>query len=709
MLEKIKTDDVSGVTMCTGCMSCYSACPFGAIEPGYSREGFLRPVIDREKCVSCRKCIAACPVCTQCESTYLPEKCYAVIAKDEYRMSASSGGMFPYLAARYLEEGGYVAGAVFDEVFRVKHIVTDSWDELEKMKTSKYLQSNPGKVYWEIEQLLQQDKKVMFTGCACQTAGLKRYLKKDYDNLLLVDVVCHGVPSAQVFQQYIEELGQQKQSIKKISFRNKEKMGWSSGLYIEFADGQEVIEQSGGPFMSGFLENWFLQDSCYECKFKDKRYSDITLGDFWGINQLADFDDGNGTSLVILNTPKGEAVFDQIAAGTEKIAVTDTRNAVIFNPSIQYSVKKNKNRQLFFADIFHKSFKETALSILEKQQYDVALVCWWSQNYGNALTNYALYRSIEKLGKRAIILDNYSTLRPVNQFRKFADSHYCCSSDIFADHSIGLLNRCCHTFLVGSDQLWNWTYQRYYHCGNYFQLDFADDEKRKVAYGSSFGNASGAMPAEKGKRLYQRFDAIGVREESGKRVCKEKYGVEADVVKDPVFLLTMEEYQSLAQESSVVESQPYIVAYLLNATDYKRTLCQELQKKIGAGKIVYIIDADPLNRDHNIAVLEYNDVKYEIKVEDFINYFLYSEYVITDSYHGTCLSIIFQKSFIAIKNRETERFDCFYKYPVLKNQIIHEGDQYQSEHLFQKIDYDKIIVELQKEYQESQKWLEEHI
>lgn len=704
--ERVETDNIAGVKKCTGCLSCYNACPYGAIEKEYDGEGFIRPVVREDRCRHCKKCILACPVCTECESYLTPEKCYAVMAGDQWRIKGSSGGMFPYMASVFLEQGGYAAGAVFDEDFRVKHIVTNRQDELEKIYTSKYVQSDPGEVYKEIRVLLEKNEKVLFSGCACQIAGLKKYLSKEYENLFLVDVVCHGVPSPAVFGKYIHEIEDEEGAVKEISFRNKEKMGWKTGFYARLEDGREILRSvEDDLFLSGYLANWFLRECCYECRFKEHRYGDITLGDFWGINRLTEFDDGQGTSLVIVNSPKGEMIFDGLLKDTKKAVITYTENAISFNPCISHSVKKMRLRDLFFAEIWNRSFHDAVRHILEKQKYDVGLVCWWSQNYGNALTNYALYKTVQKLGKKVLVLDNCGPQQPLEQFREFADASYECSSDIFGDNSIGFVNMCCDTFLVGSDQVWNWS-ARY---KNYFQLDFVEDGKRKIAYGSSFGNADGAMPAETGRPLYQRFHAIGVREESGAKVCMEKYHVPATVVMDPVFLPGKEEYRELAGQSLICEEEPYILSYFLNPTEEKRQLCTRIRDRMGVMKVIHIIDADPLFREDSMAVLQYDNVKYELKVEDFLYYFMNCRYAVTDSYHGLCFSLIFQKPFIALKNRESERFDTFSRYKQLQNRIISPGQTIDMDEVMHEPDYREIGKRLEENREVSEKWLRKQL
>lgn len=706
--ETIETPNVSGVRHCIGCLGCYNICPFGAIEQGYDENGFIRPVINDEKCQKCGLCIKVCPSCNECEGTLLRDECYAVIGDEKLRQQSSSGGVFPMLATEFLKAGGYVAGAVYDEKFEVRHIVSDRYEDLLKMQSSKYVQSNMGTVYSQIKEKLENGKSVLFSGCACQVAGLKSYLGREYEGLVTVDVVCHGVPSPKVFEKYINDISGGTENIQEISFRKKDRMGWRTGFYMKLHSGEEVLEMDENPYIMGFLGNWFLQESCYECRFKNKQYSDITLGDFWGIDQWSDFADEKGTSLMIVNTKKGEEVLEVMAEKFKKISITKTHNALMFNPAINQAARKSKCRELFFEKFNNNGVQETICDVFKEMKYDVGLVYWWSQNYGNALTNYALHRSIKKLNKSVLVIDNLCPVKPVLQFADFAKEHYECSSDAFSDNTAEILNMCCDAFVVGSDQVWNKEYSDGYHCGYFYQLDFVDENRKKLSYAASFGSPEGAMTDENAKKFYQCFDAISVREEFGVGVCEELYHVSAKRVMDPVFLLNKDEYAELAAKAGRMEKEPYIVTYLLNPTEEKRKLILEVQKKLGI-KVINIIDASPVNREDNMAVLGYENIRWGLKVEEFVSYIMGSEYVITDSYHGTCFAVIFNKMFVALQNRQAERFAMFRKFEQLQKHIIGVGESIHMDDVMSPIAYEQVNCKIKENREISMKWLEEQL
>ena len=713
--EQVDTTTIEGVQACTGCMACFNECPVNAIHMEQNREGFSVSVVAEEQCIQCGKCKQVCPVCNETPGVLCPDECYAVMGSDEIRKLCSSGGVFGILAEKMLEEGGYVSGAVWNKNWQVEHIVSKDTENIRRMYSSKYVQSDIKDTYRQIKELLENGHKVLFSGCGCQVAGLKRYLKKEYENLLTVDVVCHGVPSQEVWNTWLEQdilqsSGRTKEEIAEISFRKKEVFGWNVGVHIRYQDGEHIeYRDKESSYMAGFLNNWVLRECCYACRFKNKKYSDITLGDFWGINQIHQFDDELGTSFVTVNTTKGAVFFKSVLERFGKIVGLRTASALPFNPCISESVEKPVSRDIFFGE--WKNSGTTLEGCLQKVKnqlhFDLALVCMWGLNYGNAITNYALYTYIKKQGKQPIMLDNYCGLQPKEQFWAFAKAHYAMSSSYFPTYDYSLLNQACDAFLVCSDQVWNYAYADIYGYGSYFQLDFAEGDKKRVSYASSFGNPKGAMPAEIGKKLYGRFDAISVRESFGVPLCKKLYDVDAVRVVDPVFLLEREDYDRLLEDVSETES--YIVVYMLNPTAEKRQLCLELQQKLGGIQMVNLMDANPQFRNHGMHILEYDNIKLDLTVEEWLSYIRNAVYVITDSFHGTCFSVIFGKRFATVKARESERFETFSAFPELEGRILEDGTPYDVDKLLEEIDYPAVYQRLEEEKKASKAFIHEHI
>lgn len=338
---------------CTGCGACVQVCALGAVSMKEDKEGFLFPVINEDLCVSCKKCIDSCPAEKAVKKT-VPKGIYAARTQDEAVVAkSSSGGLFSVFAAAILQEGGVVFGAGYDESLNLIHKSVTSEDSIKELAGSKYVQSDVKDTYKSVKSHLDNGKKVLFAGTPCQCAGLSAYLSKEYSNLFLVDFVCHGVPSPGLYKKYLEFMGKRGE-IKSVRFRDKT-IDKKSGHYIsiEYSNGEVYREASvNDPYMLAFLQNISLRKSCYNCAFKDyKTSSDITIGDFWGIEKTDScLSDKDGVSLVILHTEKGQNFFCNI----EDRIVFDKRTeqeALRDNKSISVSTGNNPLRDKFLRDM----------------------------------------------------------------------------------------------------------------------------------------------------------------------------------------------------------------------------------------------------------------------------------------------------------------------------------------------------------------------
>ena len=343
---------------CCGCHACASICAKHSITMQADEEGFLYPVVDKDTCTDCGLCEKVCPVINQSEPCK-PLKVYAAKNKnEEIRRQSSSGGIFTLLAEKVIAEDGIVFGARFDEEWNVIHSWTDTIEGIAAFRGSKYVQSTIGDTYRETKDFLKQGRKVLFSGTPCQIAGLKKYLRKEYDNLLTVDVVCHGVPSPLVWHTYLKETHEQlraKRGVGKntvplymgelpvitgISFRDKTN-GWKKfGFRLRYAASEaaknsvsasaidkelSMYEDVGSnPYLSGFVRDLYLRMSCHHCTVRSGRsHSDITLADYWGIkNFYPEFADDKGISLVLLNTHKALRVYEVIQDEINHISST---------------------------------------------------------------------------------------------------------------------------------------------------------------------------------------------------------------------------------------------------------------------------------------------------------------------------------------------------------------------------------------------------
>lgn len=292
-------------------MACGAVCPKNAIKGIKDEYGFTRPETDNTLCVECGLCQKVCPVNKKSSNDSLAA--YAAYNKDtDVRDKSSSGGIFALLAEDVLAEGGSVCGAGYDESFIPTHKIITDKKELDALLGSKYVQSETEGLWKQLKALLDGGKKVLFCGTPCQCAALTSYLGKEYDNLLKADIICHGVPSQKLWKSYLDS---NFRDVKSVSFRDKSK-GWHLfSVKVTHADGEYLETIHKNPYYRIFFGNNALRECCYDCNFKGDGYeSDITLGDFWGINRLyPQMNDDKGISAVIVRTEKGRKAFEKLS------------------------------------------------------------------------------------------------------------------------------------------------------------------------------------------------------------------------------------------------------------------------------------------------------------------------------------------------------------------------------------------------------------
>lgn len=354
---------------CCGCSACSQRCPKQCISMQFDNEGFLYPQVDSSKCIDCHLCEKVCPIINQ-DDARAPLKVYAAKNSDnKVRHQSSSGGIFTLLAEHTIKDCGVVFGACWDKEWNVKHDYVDNINDLQRFRSSKYLQSVIGDSYLKAEQLLKTGRKVMFTGTPCQIAGLKHFLRKEYDNLLAVEVICHSVPSSGVWQQYLatrlHTLKWERSDIRENSFRNKN-TGWKNYSFVIVNQNGNIFTElsCNNLFMRGFLADLYTRPSCHACPAKHlKSGSDITLGDFWGIETLRpNIDDDKGISAIIVSSEKGKYVLHSINAELHEVQYNEliTRNPALVN-SCPLSPKRT---EFFYNNGF--TFEEKVKKLLKK-------------------------------------------------------------------------------------------------------------------------------------------------------------------------------------------------------------------------------------------------------------------------------------------------------------------------------------------------------
>lgn len=363
---------------CCGCSACAQRCPKQCITMQTDNEGFLYPVVDTNLCIDCGLCEKVCPIINKNEPRR-PLKVYAAINKDEdIRMQSSSGGIFTILAEKTIKDGGVVFGVKFNKNWQAVFDYTETIEGIAPFRGSKYVQATVGEAYKQAESFLKKRKKVLFSGTPCQISGLKKFLRKDYDNLLTVDIICHGVPSPKVWDRYLEETcrkliknmsdgknsvgsakgGDYKSCIEAISFRSKI-TGWkkfSFLLKLNFStfNGKNTVVFSDffgkNNYMRAFLTDTILRPSCYLCPTKNGRSnSDITIADYWGIDSVSpSFDDDKGCGAILFNTEKGYTYYPHKDTIFHEHKLEDI---VKYNSAYSVSCRPHKKRTNFFKKI----------------------------------------------------------------------------------------------------------------------------------------------------------------------------------------------------------------------------------------------------------------------------------------------------------------------------------------------------------------------
>lgn len=335
---------------CCGCGACLNICPKQAIDMKEDEYGFLYPYINAELCIGCNRCKDVCAF-QKTKVSNNPLAAYAAVSKNKRNsMNSASGGIFAAMAHKTLNESGVVFGAAFTGNWNVQHIMINDLEHLIKLQGSKYTQSNTEKTYIEAKKVLSTGKTVLYSGTPCQIAGLYGFLGKDYENLLTIDIVCHGVPNNKMFREYISSLeSREKGKVTDFKFRDKS-VGWGKNGTAVINNGcktkTKIIWNSKEPYLYYFSKGWICRDSCYSCKYAcSHRPADITIGDYWGIEKAhpeylkkSGWDESKGISLLIVNTDKGKryinTVNEYIELKKSTFADVSAGNAQLVRPSL---------------------------------------------------------------------------------------------------------------------------------------------------------------------------------------------------------------------------------------------------------------------------------------------------------------------------------------------------------------------------------------
>ena len=658
---------------CNGCKVCSKVCPANAISMVKDDLGFEYSKIDEKKCIHCNKCIKVCPELIKPKNeNFENPTVYAAWNKDsDIRYNSTSGGVFSAIAEEFIKNGGYVCGAVYNNDLLVEHIITNKLEDITKLRQSKYIQSNLKNVFPEIKKLLENNNKVMFVGTPCQCAGLVNYLDKKPEELLLVDFICLGVNSPVAYKKYLGFLENKYESkIKKVWFKNKD-YGWNKfHTKIEFENGKVYYgRRDKDLFYKGFIGNKsiYFRESCYNCQFRHfPRVADITLGDFWGVEEKYNSD--KGTSMVMLNTNQGEKIFKQI---NDKIIChkNTLETAIKGNPAFLISkqipseyeqIKQDINKMEFDEFILkHTGYRGNANS----DDCDYLIVNFWDSdfNYGACLTAYALQELVKSFNLKTKLLNTgirTSEAWYANTYMDKFISKYLDTTEIMDFNECKNFTKNIKGAILGSDQVLRLQYTENYI--REFVLNFIDKSKKKIAFSASFGidkeeyikYPNLAQYQEYLAENFKSFDYLSTREISGQTIFKDIYGLDSDVILDPVFLANRDIFDKLAQNSSV-SGEGKIVTYILDNNEDYTKMYEYLEQK------------------YNRPIQEIKQVS-KYSIEDWVKFIKDCSIFITDSFHGVCFALLYNKPFICITNikRGTSRIENLIRLFNIKNNII---------------------------------------
>lgn len=382
---------------CCGCGACVQKCPQKCIDLKSDSEGFYYPKVNQEMCADCGLCEKVCPFNVSIKvNKKEPIESLAGYAKDKtIQLNSSSGGIFSILATFVIEKNGVVYGTAMSNDCRSANVVSvQSIQDLHRLRGSKYLQSQTKNTFIEIQNYLSQGRYVLFSGTPCQISALKLFLGHEYERLYCVDIICHGTPSPTLWCKYVDYM-ENKFHLKlvNVNFRYKDDSWNNFGIKSNYSGRQVYIDKKDDTYMQLFLRNYCLRPSCYVCKAKSYSMSDITLGDFWGIDRvLPEMNNPLGTSLILLRTQKGRELLQNIS-DLLIIESVDYSDAVIDNKAEYKSVDRPKERDTFFQDMNLMEFKELFMKYLYPSP---------KLKLKRFLIDIGIWRVIEKIRGRAV-------------------------------------------------------------------------------------------------------------------------------------------------------------------------------------------------------------------------------------------------------------------------------------------------------------------
>lgn len=648
--------DIIGLK-CTGCTVCLLVCPHNAISFIKDKYGFNYPQVDNVKCTQCGLCVHRCPVYNNKISPNSIMESYAVMCQDDIRYDSSSGGMFTVIAKYILSQGGSIFSVRFDENFNAIYDEANNECELEPFKKSKYVEVNLNRIFISVENKLNSSSSpVLFVGVPCHIHGLKTFLQKDYQNLICIDVLCAGASSYKIFDKFLSSIDNH-ENIKDFCFRDKE-FGWNGLHYsITYKNGTKKTLKSDMELVLYKLYIWYyasVRECCISCNYKSiNRYSDITLGDFWGIGAVdQSLDDNKGTSLVLLNTLKSIDVFEKIK-DEFKLYKKISHEYAYNNEIINRKLGVHPLRKDFLDDLDKMSLHNNLQDKLEnKKSIGIYNFSFSNINFGAVLTSFALQYFLKNHKNNYYVMNlNYTPhidyINIENQllmnkfevaenrnFREFKEKYINTTDKRNFLRGLPHFNRLFNTFIIGSDQVFSDLMHNELFLG---LMQFAENNKNIIACSASFGCKEFNNDLE--KEIYSlslsRFDTITIRETSGIEKCASLGIKNAKQILDPVFFIEQEVYDKLIEEAKV------------DSNSYDDYICYSVIDNFWNGINNYTTD----NNDEKSALFsKLKRVDFDLSIEEWLYKIKHCKMLITNSFHGVCFAIIYGKEFISVNS-----------------------------------------------------------
>jgi coenzyme F420-reducing hydrogenase beta subunit len=703
--KKTSVSNLINSSLCNGCGACICTCETGALTFGENEKGFYRPLFDASKCVNCGICLSICPAQNKSAETLVSPPSHAFSSDNKTRLKSASGGAFAVLAEHFIKNGGKVAGAAFQKDLTVKFAIVDCLEDLPQILKSKYVQSLTGDIYKKIKCELDKGTEILIGALPCQIAGLNAYLQKDYDNLYTCDLLCHGAPSPKIHKKFVDDISQGK-TCNNITWRYKDDsrknqsyidcfVGRISLSYNEGAN--EIVDYKDSDYYylyGGFNGEHYMIDKCCEyCRFSSfPRPADITVGDLHdvGITYKVSFDYKYGCSVIFPNNAKGDKLTDILKNDPRKLGFETVPFEWSKDNEIKRHHKLSDNHERLF-ELAEKMPLSKAADIAINRKYDVALVSLPNTpNFGASLNPYAIYKAIRNLGKDVVMVLNpeifgqgwltpYPQSFRVNPFREY---------DFFRSQNMAQmceLNNKAKCFLLGSDQLLREANR--IGSGKYTDLLWVTDNIKKSAYGVSYGESIFTETEQTRAEMHfflSRFNYLSVREQSAVPILEENFDLHPDCVIDPVFLLPREEFDILADRGNDLDCDG-ILSYVLDdeETGFKTKILNRVKDETRLTSVsVYERLGDTIKEQR-------------IFCEDFLAAIRRCKMVVTDSFHGVCFSIIYNKPFIALANakRGLTRFECILNLAGLEKKLCLSEADYETA-MQTEIDWDSVKAKL---------------